>query len=308
MAVDAMRLSPVVQGEFARITFAHSGVNFNGVISIETTRTMLNARELVGTHHILFITLDTLRYDVAISALLSGRTPNLAARLPGGMWEQRHTPGSFTYAAHHAFFAGFLPTPAAPGRHPRLFAAKFPGTVTATEQTYVFEAPDMVTGLAQVGYHTICIGGVHFFNKQSALGNVLPDLFAESYWDESMGVNDPNSTENQVNVAVQALRLQPRTKPIFLFVNISAMHQPNYFYLPGATEDSVQSQAAALAYVDQHLPMLFLALQRRGPTLVIICSDHGTTYGEDGYTGHRLSHPVVWNVPYAEFILPAVAV
>jgi hypothetical protein len=35
----------------------------------------------------------------------------------------------------------------------------------------------------------------------------------------------------------------------------------------------------------------------------IICSDHGTAYGEDGYWGHRVSHPVVWDVPYAEFIL-----
>ena len=38
---------------------------------------------------------------------------------------------------------------------------------------------------------------------------------------------------------------------------------------------------------------------------MVICSDHGTAYGEDGYTGHRLAHPVVWEVPYAEFILPA---
>ena len=53
---------------------------------------------------------------------------------------------------------------------------------------------------------------------------------------------------------------------------------------------------------------LFAALQRRGPTLAILCSDHGTTYGEDGYTGHRLAHPVVWSVPYAEFLLPEIAV
>jgi hypothetical protein len=34
-----------------------------------------------------------------------------------------------------------------------------------------------------------------------------------------------------------------------------------------------------------------------------VCSDHGTAYGEDGYRGHRLGHPVVWDVPYAEFLL-----
>ena len=35
---------------------------------------MLNARELIGTHDVLFVTLDTLRYDVARDALAAGRT------------------------------------------------------------------------------------------------------------------------------------------------------------------------------------------------------------------------------------------
>src|SRR5262245_49630446 len=80
---------------------------------------MLNASRLVGTHDVLFVTLDTLRYDVAANLHAAGRTPNLSAHLPHG-WEKRHTPGSFTFAAHAAFFAGFLPTPATPGKHPRL--------------------------------------------------------------------------------------------------------------------------------------------------------------------------------------------
>jgi hypothetical protein len=59
--------------------------------------------------------------------------------------------------------------------------------------------------------------------------------------------------------------------------------------------------------VDRQLPPLFAALQRRAPVLAIVCSDHGTAYGEDGYHGHRLAHPVVWTVPYAEFLLPRVS-
>ena len=63
------------------------------------------------------------------------------------------------------------------------------------------------------------------------------------------------------------------------------------------------SQLAALAYVDGQLAPLFAALRRRAPLLAIVCSDHGTAYGEDGYAGHRLAHPVVWEVPYAELTL-----
>ena len=48
-------------------------------------------------------------------------------------------------------------------------------------------------------------------------------------------------------------------------------------------------------------------LRKRGPWFAVVCSDHGTAYGEDGFTGHRLAHPVVWDVPYAEFILEEVS-
>ena len=44
-----------------------------------------NTNALIGTHDVLFVTLDTLRYDVARDALRQGRTPNLAAVLPGGV-------------------------------------------------------------------------------------------------------------------------------------------------------------------------------------------------------------------------------
>src|SRR5215472_8798460 len=129
---------------------------------------MIRARSLVGTHDLLLVTLDTLRYDVAAEEHAAGRTPNLAAILPLSGWEARHTPGSFTYAAHHAFLAGFLPTPMAPGPHPRLFAARFEGSETTTEDTWTFDAPDLPTALSQTGYLTACIGGVGFFNGRTA--------------------------------------------------------------------------------------------------------------------------------------------
>ena len=267
---------------------------------------MLNAHEMIGTHDVLWITLDTLLYDVACEALASGQTPFLAQWLPGGKWEKRHSPGNFTFAAHAAFFAGFLPTPASPGKSARLFAAEFPGSETTMPETCVFDAPDVVSGLAARDYHTICIGGVGFFNKRSPLGNVLPGLFHESHWSESLGVTCRDSTAHQVELACERLANLSPAQRVFMFVNVSALHQPNCMYLPGETVDSPRSMAAALAYVDQQLPPLFAALQLRAPTLCVVCADHGTAYGEDGYWGHRLAHEVVWTVPYAEFVLPRV--
>ncbi|MHB9026088.1 MAG: STM4013/SEN3800 family hydrolase [Armatimonadota bacterium] len=265
---------------------------------------MISMRQLVGTHDLLFVTLDTLRYDVAEYALRQGKTPRLAAYLPGGVWEARHTPGNFTYAAHQAFFAGFLPTPTTPGKHPRLFAAHFPGSETTCDETFVFDEPDIVHALAHQDYHTACIGGVGFFNKLSTLGSVFPDLFQESHWSVEMGVTGPCSTEHQVRCALEIIERLPGTRRLFLFMNISALHQPNCIFAEGATDDSPATQAAALAYVDRHLPAVIEALRQRAPVAGILCSDHGTAYGEDGYHGHRLGHDVVWTVPYAEFVLP----
>ncbi len=266
---------------------------------------MRDMRQIIGSHDLLLVTLDTLRYDVAAELAAAGKTPNLARVLPSGQWERRHTPASFTYAAHHAFFGGFLPTPTTPGPHPRLFAATFAGSATTTPHTWTFDSPNLVAGLAAVGYHTVCVGGVGFFNKHNALARVLPGMFAESHWSQEFGVTNPDSVRAQLDQVARVVADTPAERPLMLFLNVSAIHQPNRHYLPGAAEDSRASHAAALAHVDHHIGRLFSLVTSRGrPCFAIVCSDHGTAYGEDGQTGHRLGHEVVWTVPYAEFVLP----
>lgn len=266
---------------------------------------------IVGDHDILLVTLDTLRHDVAVELAEQGRLPNLARHLPDGRWEERHAPGSFTYASHQAIFAGFLPTPAGPGPHPRLFAASFAGSESTAPGTFVYDTPDLVSGLAGQGYRTVCIGGVGFFNGQGPLGSVLPGLFQESHWEPEFGVTSPHSFEHQIDRAEQVIAGLPAEQRLFLFVNVSALHQPNWFHLPGATReagDTRQTHAAALEYVDRHIGRLFAAAASRRRCFAIVCSDHGTAYGDDGYTGHRLGHECVWTVPYAHFFLePAEA-
>jgi len=280
----------------------------NQYVTVKASRSqsfiMHDMNRIVGSHDILFITLDTLRYDVAQKAFREGRTPVMASLLPSGGWQLRHAPANFTYAAHQAFFAGFLPTPVSPGPHPRLFAAEFPGSETTVADTWTFPEPDIVQGLESCGYWTVCVGGVGFFNKLTSLGSALPSLFRESYWSEEMGVTCRDSTKNQVALASTIIqRLSPEQR-LFLFLNVAALHQPNCMYQQGATEDSPDTQLEALAYVDSCLPTLLETMRDRAAVFGIICSDHGTTYGEGGYTGHRLNHPVVGDVPYTDFVLP----
>ncbi|MGW5111786.1 STM4013/SEN3800 family hydrolase [Nocardia sp. NPDC004123] len=273
---------------------------------METPAPDPDMNEVIGRDDLLLVTLDTLRFDVAAELAAAGRLPNLARHLPGGRWEKRHAPGSFTYASHQAIFAGFLPTPATPGPHPRLFAARFEGSETTAGRTFVYDTPDFVSALAGRGYHTVCIGGVGFFNKRGPMGSVLPGLFEESHWDRDFSVASPTSFEAQVARAEEVIAALPAERQLFLFVNVSALHQPNWFHLPGATReagDSRETHAAALEYVDRHIGRLFAAAAGRRRCFAIVCSDHGTAYGDGGFTGHRLGHEAVWTVPYAQFFL-----
>jgi hypothetical protein len=266
----------------------------------EANRMTFDMHKILGQAHILMISFDTLRYDVAQQELQKGNTPNIAKVLPASGWQESHSPGSFTYAAHTAFFAGFFPTPAKPGKHERLFALNFAGSETTGNNTFVFETADIVSGLANEGYRTICIGGVGFFKKQNPLSCQLPNLFQESYWDESFGVTCSDSTQNQVKLACDLLK-NNQQQPVFMFINISALHQPNYFYLDNASDktDTLDSHTAALRYVDKQLGILFSEFEKDSDTFLILTSDHGTCYGEDGYIGHRLGHEKVWTIPYA---------
>ncbi|WP_208543186.1 STM4013/SEN3800 family hydrolase [Marilutibacter alkalisoli] len=260
---------------------------------------------VVGRHDVVLLTLDTLRFDAAQRCFERGELPVLAPHLVPDGWERRHTPGSFTYAAHAAFFAGFLPTPARPGPHPRLFALEFEGSETTSTHTHVFRGCDnIVAGFSRSGYWTLCIGGVGFFNKRNPLGSQLPSLFDESHWRLEFGVTAPDSIENQVALACERLRSEDlHDRRCFLFINVSAVHQPNRHYLEDAECDDFESHCAALRHVDAALAPLLETLSRRGRAFVIACSDHGTAYGEDGYHGHRLAHEVVMTVPYAHFFL-----
>lgn len=87
---------------------------------------------------------------------------------------------------------------------------------------------------------------------------------------------------------------------MFLFINISSTHPPTRGYLKEARQESTATQSAALEYVDRQLPPLFEALRQRGRDgTAYLMSDHGTLFGEEGWTGHRIAHPAVWTVPYA---------
>ncbi|MFD6321985.1 STM4013/SEN3800 family hydrolase [Streptomyces sp. NPDC058442] len=263
---------------------------------------MIDAARIIdsGTN-ILFVTFDSLRHDVARTALAEGHTPRLAGYLPDGQWERRQTPGTFTLPAHMAFFSGFLPKLPQPEQPTRLWECRPPAFKTVPPETFVFDAPNLLEGLAMHGYRTVCVGGVTYFSQETPLGSVLPVMFHEAHWRPEFCSPAIESTRHQVDQALDIVDRAGSRTPLFLFVNVSATHVPHGHYL-GSSEDTTASQAAALAYADGHVGRLLDGLTSRGRWLVIMCADHGDAYGDDGYHGRGIAHPVVWNVPFASWV------
>lgn len=259
---------------------------------------MIDATEIVASGtNILFVTLDSLRYDVAQTAYNTDCMPELAELLPEGGWERRHTPGTFTLPAHMAFFSGFLPKLPQPEQPPRLWECRPPAFKTPHPSTFVFDAPNLIEGLAGHGYRSVCIGGVTYFSRETPLGNVLPDMFHEDHWRPEFCSPHPDSTRHQVDQALEVADWYASRQPLFLFVNVSATHVPHSHYLCGST-DSRESQTAALTYAAPHLARLINTLTRQRRWLIIMCADHGDAYGDDGYHGRGIAHSSVINVPF----------
>ena len=271
----------------------------------ERKKPSVDMNQVVNTKDILFICLDTLRYDVAVSEEEKGNTPVLNQY---GPWEKRQAPGNFTYPSHHAMFAGFLPcrfdARNLADREMLFFPKQIGMGGKAPEGSYAFRGSTIMEGLEKEGYDTWCVGGVAFFDKRSDLGKVFPGYFNKSYWNPSFGCAVKNSTTNQVDFLLKKIEKAEEDKRIFLYLNIDAIHYPNYFYLEGARQDSVKSHGAALRYVDGELGRLFEGWRnKRGGAFVICCSDHGTCYGEDGCQFHGINHLAVNTVPYKHFFL-----
>lgn len=268
------------------------------------TSPKVDMNEVVGTCDILFLCLDTLRFDVAEEEEACQGTPNLNRY---GSWEKCHAPGNFTYPSHHAMFAGFLPSPAVPTPMMERDILFFPRNIgmgkRGPEGAFCFEGATFVEGLEREGYHTMCVGGVAFFDKRSDIGRVFPSMFQKSYWNPSFGCAVKESFDHQISWIEKTVSEIEKEKKVFMYLNIDTIHYPNYFYLDGEKQDSRQTHGAALRYVDQRIEGLFDVFRKRGKTFVILCSDHGTCYGEDGYYFHNVSHEHVYTVPYKQFFI-----
>ena len=252
--------------------------------------------------NIAIITLDSLRYDTAMLA----KTPNfdrIFDRLNISDWQKVGSHGTYTLPSHIALFqAGHLPcnnNPEIEGPYNkdkmRLFKT---GLYWNKPIEVLYPTPpecNVVKGFSKMGYRTIGIGGVHWFNINYPTSSFWGEMFFdEFYWDESMGERDCSAFENQIILTEKLL--SNHSGDLFYFVNVPSTHVPFMNF-----GDSIEGQAKCLEYVDSHINTLLDLLPK--PCHVVIFSDHGECFGEDGLRGHSFYHPKVMEVPMVSFII-----
>lgn len=257
--------------------------------------------QLQNEKSVLFITLDSCRYDTFVNAAI----PNLK-RI--GTLYRAMAPGNFTYGSHAAMFVGFTPGIAELkqsyvnpkyGKIFKLVGAGYPAKGT---ECFTLVGGSIVEGFRQQGYLTIGSGAVGWFDPDTLTGRHLTKDFEKFYYSGSY-----HSLQKQL-AWINNFLSDPE-RPVFVFMNIGETHVP--YYHEGAPwsedinpcvpfseindrEECLRRQIACLEYVDRWIGPLIDAFSA---STIVVCSDHGDCWGEDGLWEHGIHHEKVIEVP-----------
>lgn len=276
--------------------------------------------------NVVFVTLDSCRLDTARLAA----TPNLDRV---GPLTACHTTATFTLPAHLSFFSGFLPVPKEAhkylGEYDRLWRSRAARPTSKRVYQWI-EAPTIIEHYRSDGYFIRGLGGVQFFDPANP-ANMLPAMFDDfEFHGASAAQSLVDTGEVFTAQAMEALLTTRRQDaPFFVFANLSETHFP--YRSPGCAHDEATSaaldimragatdkridgfddpnlcvtlaaahrlQVHALEWIDGVLGRVLTVLSALpDPTLLVVCADHGESFGERGMIGHGHPAPEVMDVP-----------
>lgn len=250
---------------------------------------------------ILFITLDSCRYDTFVAA----KAPRLKAL---GALHEAEAPGYFTYASHAAMFMGFTPGVAAarvPHINPKfakMFRLKSPNVKANDADLLTLEGANIIDGLKRLGYLCLGTAAMRWFDPSMPSGRTLTHDFDRFFY-----CGPPGWLNRQIEWLER--ELTSATQPVFAFLNVGETHAPYYhegaawdpYYNPcvpfGRNNDASECrrrQVACLEWIDDAIGRL---LDKFAGALVIVCGDHGDCWGEDDLWEHGFYHPKIVAVP-----------
>jgi hypothetical protein len=250
---------------------------------------------------VLFVTLDSLRFDTAQRA-----TCPALSRLgpPTRAW----APGHFTFASHAAMWVGT--TPGVPGlKQPfldpkwgRLFRLVNEKIRATPRDGFALTGRNIIEGFGNLGYHTVGTGAVDWFDPETPTGHWLCQDFQRFFYPgTAFGL------DRQLDWLAE--ELEACGTPSFCFLNAGETHVPYWHEgapwgreenpcVPyGASNDRGRCedrQRACLEFIDSRLAPLLDAFEN---ATVLVTADHGDCWGEDGLWEHGTWHPKTMEVP-----------
>ena len=281
-------------------------------------------------YNVLFLTLDSCRYDTTQKA----NTPFLNSI---GIIRKALSHADATLPSHTIMFDGRLPSVEEPPFWPfytdsikQLWRVSLQDGFfnTKAKIALYLKGNNIVEGYSNIGYFTLGVSSLGCFTKGSIL-NTNFDTFFDYYNYKSKDRISPRTKEefplNHINEIIKKIESHEKW---FLFINTIETHYPydvgdgysrSLFPLmqkmkkhlnlchnikPLTERDSKilqNMQIHALEVVDKRFKKLVSMVPKNRPILIIICGDHGESFGEEFYGFPRCGHfhcsPEVLEVP-----------
>ena len=273
-------------------------------------------------YNVIFITMDSCRFDTIQQA-------NMPFLKSISDFDCAHTYATFTLPSHMSMFTGYLPKLVEPkvdkyysrgGK--QLWRLNTARNKDSNKIGLLFEAETIIDGYKKLGFFTLGVGGVRWFRSP-----ILQERFDHFlFWgqDDKSDVFTPRNIEDlplsHIDEISEILNKKSRW---FFFLNTPETHVP-YDYGYGLSEtnknilDKVKplwggkegvtvdvsseewkilhkAQIEAVENLDVKIKELVSKIS--GKKIVVICSDHGEVFGEDGKYGHGFPHKKVFEVP-----------
>ena len=250
---------------------------------------------------VLFVTLDSCRFDTFEHAYSNNLIPNIRSV---GTLHKAKAPSHFTYGSHSAFWMGFTPGVTKSRKallNPKagkLFRMSHSGLAKSAHDSFILHGRNIVDGFNNKGYLTLGTGAVEWFNPSTQTGSVLGSDFNQFYFSGNTW-----NLESQIRWIEQCLENNAKSQNVFCFINIGETHVP--YWHKGAgwerwpspcipfggercnADESSRRQLLCLQWIDKKISGL---LKLFSNSTILICSDHGDCWGEDGLWEHGISH------------------
>jgi len=218
-------------------------------------------------------------------------------------------PSNFTYGSHAAMFVGFTPGIAnlkksfLNPKFGKIFKMVNTGFEGKGTEFITLSGENIIQGFKKLGYTTIGTGGVGWFDPKTETGRVLGKDFEYFFYPR-----DSFSLEKQLDWINSKIQ-ESQEKPVFVFLNVGEVHVPYYYRdaqwdpkvnpcVPFGENNDAEAcrmrQTKCLEFVDKKLCPL---LEEFSQASIVICSDHGDCWGEDGLWEHGIHHEMVLTVP-----------